>query len=152
MHSREVFLFGGIRLRDSMTFGTSVRRSSRSAFGRSTGNDVSGHYKRHYFLFFFFFLRRLLFSQKECSDQETYLVKVDGTIQKPFQTHSTILEPSSSYLGACRQCSVAFRLQQAGIVANHIWFKCVNKSLSNTPQWANIRGQQASSFLSKFSP
>jgi len=56
-------------------FGTSVRRSSRSAFGRSTGNDVSGHYKRHYFLFFsffsfffffffffFFLLRRLLFS------------------------------------------------------------------------------------------
>ena len=36
-------------------FGTSVRRSSRSAFGRSTGNDVSGHYKRHYFLFFFLF-------------------------------------------------------------------------------------------------
>ena len=35
--------------------GTSVRRSSRSAFGRSTGNDVSGHYKRHYILFFFFF-------------------------------------------------------------------------------------------------
>ena len=35
--------------------GTSVRRSSRSAFGRSTGNDVSGHYKRHYFLFSFFF-------------------------------------------------------------------------------------------------
>ena len=33
------------------SFGTSVRRSSRSAFGRSTGNDVSGHYKRHYFLF-----------------------------------------------------------------------------------------------------
>ena len=28
---------------------------------RSTGNDVSGHYKRHYFLLFFFFLRRLLF-------------------------------------------------------------------------------------------
>ena len=36
--------------------GTSVRRSSRSAFGRLTGNDVSGHYKRHYFLSFFFFL------------------------------------------------------------------------------------------------
>ena len=34
--------------------GMSVRRSSRSAFGRSTGNDVSGHYKRNYFLFFFF--------------------------------------------------------------------------------------------------
>ena len=28
--------------------GTSMRRSSRSAFGRSTGNDVSGHYKRPY--------------------------------------------------------------------------------------------------------
>ena len=34
--------------------GASVRRTSRSAFGRSTGNDVSGHYKRHYFLFSFF--------------------------------------------------------------------------------------------------
>ena len=33
--------------------GTSVRRSSRSAFGRSTGNNVSGHYKRHYFFPFF---------------------------------------------------------------------------------------------------
>ena len=37
-------------------FGTSVRRSSRSAFGRSTGNDVSGHYKRHYFFSFFSFV------------------------------------------------------------------------------------------------
>ena len=44
-------------------FGTSGRRSSRLVFGRSTSNDVSGHYKRYYFLFFFlFFLRRLLFS------------------------------------------------------------------------------------------
>ena len=48
---------------ESWNIGTSVRRSSRSAFGRSTGNDVSGHYKRHYFLSFFpFLLRRLLFS------------------------------------------------------------------------------------------
>ena len=46
----------------SQYIGMSVRRSSRSAFGRSTGNDVSGHYKRHYFLFFLFLLRRLLFS------------------------------------------------------------------------------------------
>ena len=38
--------------RDVDYFGTSSRRSSRSAFGRSTGNDVSGHYKRHYFLSF----------------------------------------------------------------------------------------------------
>ena len=47
-------------------FCTSVWHSSRSAFGGSTGNDVSGHYKRHYFLIFFFsflfLLRRLLFS------------------------------------------------------------------------------------------
>ena len=31
------------------TIGTSGRHSSRSAFGRSTGNDVSGYYKQHYF-------------------------------------------------------------------------------------------------------
>ena len=48
--------------------GTSVRRSSRSAFGRSTGNDVSGHYKRHYFLFFFLFF---LFS----SPSSTFLIE-----------------------------------------------------------------------------
>ena len=35
--------------------GMSVRRSSRLAFGRSTGNDVSGQYKHHYFLFLFSF-------------------------------------------------------------------------------------------------
>ena len=38
--------------------GMSVRRSSRSAFGRSSGNDVSGHYKHHYFLFYLLFLAR----------------------------------------------------------------------------------------------
>ena len=43
-------------------FGTSVRRSSQSAFGRSTDNDVSGHYKRHYFFFFLFFFSFLFFS------------------------------------------------------------------------------------------
>ena len=36
---------------DVKHFGTSVRRSSRPAFGRSTGNDVSGHYKHHYLSF-----------------------------------------------------------------------------------------------------
>ena len=30
-------------------FCTSGRRSSWSAFGRWSGNDISGHYKRHYF-------------------------------------------------------------------------------------------------------
>ena len=48
--------------------------------------DVSGHYFRHYFLLFFsppFFtiLRRDLFSETECSDQEIYLAKVDGSAQ-----------------------------------------------------------------------
>ena len=47
--------------------GTSGRRSSRLAFGWSTGNDVSEHYihKQNYFLFLFLlflFLRHLLFS------------------------------------------------------------------------------------------
>ena len=41
-----LFCFGFVSV---FVIGTSVRRSSRSAFGRSTGNDVSGHYKRHYF-------------------------------------------------------------------------------------------------------
>ena len=42
----------GIRIQiQEDVFGTSVRRSSRSAVGRSTGNDVSGHYKRLSFLF-----------------------------------------------------------------------------------------------------
>ena len=62
--------------------GTNVRRSSRSAFGGPTGNNVSGHYKWHY-LFFFFFLCCLLFSKKECLDLKTYLAKVDGNAQKP---------------------------------------------------------------------
>ena len=51
-------------------FGTSVRRSSRSAFGRSTGNDVSGHYKRHYFLFSFF-----LFFSFFSSPSSTFLIE-----------------------------------------------------------------------------
>ena len=34
-----------------------------------------------------FFLRRLLFSWKECSDQETCLAKIDGSIQKPMVGH-----------------------------------------------------------------
>ena len=50
--------------------GTSGQRSSRSAFARSTGNDVSGHYKRHCFPFFPFFLRHDLFSWKEFLDQK----------------------------------------------------------------------------------
>ena len=35
-------------------FGTSGRLSSRSAFRRLTGNDVSGHYKSNHFFHFYF--------------------------------------------------------------------------------------------------
>ena len=45
-----------------LVIGMSVRRSSRSAFGRSTGNDVSGHYKRHYLLSLFFSFFSFFFS------------------------------------------------------------------------------------------
>ena len=58
IHTNMALLSSGI--------GTRVRRSSRLPFGRSTGNDISGHYKCHYFIFslffFIFFLHRLLFS------------------------------------------------------------------------------------------
>ena len=59
------------------SIGMSVRRSSRSAFGRSTGNDVSGHKIRHYFFSIFsiatFSLRRSArikkLSCKNCSER-----------------------------------------------------------------------------------
>ena len=95
-------------------FGTSVRRSSRSAFGRLTGNDVSGHYKRHYFLFFsFFFLRRLIFSQKECSDQKLILRKLMGASKK--SSIDTFKDPvghfdfgpPNGHFGFFRWCGVA---------------------------------------------
>ena len=35
-----------------IVIGTRVRRCSWLAFGRSTGNEVSGNYKGHYFLSF----------------------------------------------------------------------------------------------------
>ena len=45
----------------NIIIGTSVQLSSWSAFGRSTGYDVSGHYKRHYFLLFLFFLLSVVY-------------------------------------------------------------------------------------------
>ena len=52
-----ILLFPDFPKHHQYTFviGMSVRCSSRSVFGRSTGNDVSGHYKRHYFFSIFFF-------------------------------------------------------------------------------------------------
>ena len=60
----------------------------RSSFGRQTaGNDVMTQWplKVPFFSFFsfLFFFRRDLFSQKECSDQKTYLDKVDRSGPKP---------------------------------------------------------------------
>ena len=58
--------------------GTGMRGSSRSAFGRSTGNDVSDHYKRHYFLFFlfsFFFFFSFLFSVVYFSHRRSARIK-----------------------------------------------------------------------------
>ena len=49
--------------------------------------------------FFLFLLRRNLFSKRECSDQKTYLAKVEGSAQKPFQTPSTILGPLAAIVG-----------------------------------------------------
>ena len=48
------FLFPFRWLTGSDIICTSVRRSSRLAFGQPTGNDVSGQYKWHYYLFFIF--------------------------------------------------------------------------------------------------
>ena len=61
------------------SIGTSVQRSSRSAFGRSTGNDVSGHYKWHYFLLVFPVSSVVYFSHK----RRAYFAKIDGRTQKP---------------------------------------------------------------------
>ena len=68
--------------------------------GQPTSNVVSGHYKQHLFVFVFSFLRRLLFSQKECSDQKTYLAKVAQNAQTP----SAILGPPGGYIGFCGRC------------------------------------------------
>ena len=99
-----------------MDFGTSVWRSSRSAFGRPTGNDVSGHYKRHCFLFFFsfffflfpsstFLIEGVLRSKNLFSESCLECPKTWGLT--PFQTPSAILGPTGGHFGFCRRCSVA---------------------------------------------
>ena len=47
--SCEIWWFFRRRVLTALVIGTSGWRSSPSAFRQSTGNDVSGHYKRHYF-------------------------------------------------------------------------------------------------------
>ena len=96
--------------------GTSVRRSSRSAFRRLTGNDVSGHYKRHYFLSFFsffflffspsstFLIEGVLGSKNLFCESCLKCPKTQG--QTPFQTPSAILGPlaGGAALQAVRRC------------------------------------------------
>ena len=64
----------------------SGRCSSLSAFGRLTGNDVSGHQKRPYFLPppFFFSSVGTFSHRRSARIKRTYLVKSDGSAQKPM--------------------------------------------------------------------
>ena len=57
------------------------RCSSRSAFGQSTGNDISGHCKGHYFPDFsrVFFTLPITFLIEVLGSQTTYLAKVNGS-------------------------------------------------------------------------
>ena len=69
------------RIQFLATFGTSVRCSSRSAFGRLTGNNVSGHYKRHYFpfLFSFFFSVVYFYHRRSARIKKLIQRKLTGT-------------------------------------------------------------------------
>ena len=79
----------------SNIIGTSGQRSSRSAFGRSTGNDVSGHNNRHHL--FSLVLSSVLYflhskSWRECPKTYSWT---------PFQTPSAILGPPGGRFGFC---------------------------------------------------
>ena len=70
-------------------FGKSGRRSSRQAFGRSTGNGFRGHYKRNYFPFFPFsvpIIERKLTGVPKNIGVETFPDPVGhyGAPQRPF--------------------------------------------------------------------
>ena len=87
------------------------------AVRRSTGNDVSGHYFRHYFLLFFFhffffsppsrpfLIEGVLVSKNLFSES---CLKWPITLGwTPFQTPSAILGPPGGHFGFCRRCGVA---------------------------------------------
>ena len=95
----------------SLDNGTSGRCCSQS-----TGNDVSGHYFRHYFLLFFsffifsppsrpFLIEGVLVSKNLFSES---CLKWPITLGwTPFQTPSAILGPPGGHFGFCRRCGVA---------------------------------------------
>ena len=61
--------------------GKCVWRSSRSAFCWSTGNNISGHYKRHYFSFPVFF-SKVYFPHRRRAREKKKLAKVYVSAQK----------------------------------------------------------------------
>ena len=62
-HKCPYCLISNCPFKDFLIIGTSVWRSSRSAFGRPTGNDVSGH-KFSFLLFPFLFFPVVYFSHR----------------------------------------------------------------------------------------
>ena len=85
------------------------KHSSRSVFGWSTGNDDSGPTK-NYIIFFSppqFFPPLSSFLIERVLGSKTYLAKIDGSTQKPFQTSLAILGPTGGHFGFCRRCGVA---------------------------------------------
>ena len=77
--------------------GTSGWRSRVSAFGWSTGKDISGHYKHLYFLFFFSrFSSVPTFSHRRSSRDKTLIwQKLTGAPQNPWV--DTFLGPVSHF-------------------------------------------------------
>ena len=63
----------------SFFIGTSMRCSSRLAFERSTGNDVSGHYKHHYS-----WRERVAFQRSAFSSVATFSHRRSAWIKKLF--------------------------------------------------------------------
>ena len=82
-------------------FGTSMRRSIRSAFGLPTGNGISGHYKRGSFPFLFSIFSPPFFSTSWPFRTPKNLGKI------PFKTPLVILGPPGGHFGFCRRCGVA---------------------------------------------
>ena len=66
-------------------FGTSGQRSSQSAFGRSTSNDVSGHYKRHYFFLFYFLFSGIYFSHRRSAQIKRITSRTTGARGYEFE-------------------------------------------------------------------
>ena len=75
--------------------------SRRSAFGQSTGNNISGHYLHHYYFvscFFTRFFSSIVHFSHRMSDQiQTYLARVDGRAQNTWVR--PILRPCRPFWG-----------------------------------------------------